>query len=250
MNLHLLLNRATKVLKSNGPEIFTGMGAVGVLATAYLTARAAYVASEVIHTTEAQSGTHADPKERFKERARHTWRLYIPAAVSGTVTIGCIVGASKASGQRTAAAVAAYSLTEKAFSDYREKIVEQIGVNKEQAVRDQIAQERVSQNPDTPQTTIIVGGGHVLCCELHTGRYFRSDMETLKRRLNEINHKIHTELYVDLNEWYELIGLPYTSRSGGLGWNSEKLLDLEFSSVLSESGEPCLAFDYNYIKPL
>lgn len=247
MNVQRFSNQVLKTIKLNSPELLTGLGVAGVAATAYLTARAAYQSAQMFAGDE---DVPEDRKERFKEQCKHTWRLYVPAGLSGVVTIACIVGAKKTGGQRTAAAVAAYSLTEKAFSDYREKVVEQIGTNKEQKVRDEIAQEKVTRYPTTSREVIIVGGGHVLCCELYTNRYFRSDMETLRKAQNEINYKIVNTLYVDLNEFYDLIGLPYTSRSGGMGWNSDKLLDLEFSTVLAEGDEPCLAFDYNYLKPL
>lgn len=247
MNLQQIINQAMKVLKANSPELFTGIAVAGVATTAYLAARAGFQSAQLLQGVETLPN---DRKERVKELVQHTWRLYVPAGVTGAITIGCIVGAKKTSGQRTAAALAAYSLTEKAFSEYKEKVVEQIGANKEQKVRDELAQDKVTRYPTTSREVIIVGGGHVLCCELYTNRYFRSDMETLRKAQNEINYKINNTLYVDLNEFYELIGLPHTSRSGGMGWNSDKLLELQFSTVLAEGDEPCLAFEYNYLKPL
>jgi hypothetical protein len=182
------------------------------------------------------------------ERAKKTWKVYVPAGISGVLTTACIVGASRATNRRTAAAVTAYSLTERAFSEYREKVVEQIGKGKEQKLRDEVAQDRITRNP--PSQVIITSGGDVLCCELFTHRYFKSDMETLKQAQNKINYKILQLLYVTLEDFYDLIDLPHTSNSSNLGWDSDKLMELQFSTILSEGGEPCLAFDYNYTKPL
>lgn len=242
MNVHILFNRVLKTIKSNSPEIMTGLGVAGVITTSYLAGKAGY------ETCKAMS--EEDPYMSLKERARHTWRLYIPAGISGAVTIACIIGASKSNGQRTTAAVAAYSLSEKAFSDYREKVVEQIGKNKEQAIRDDISQDKVKNNPVGSREVIVLGSGHVLCCELYTNRYFNSDMETLRKAVNTINHKITNHPYVTLDEFYDLIDIPHTSNSSSVGWDFDKLLDLDFSSVLTETGEPCLAFEYNYVKPL
>lgn len=185
-----------------------------------------------------------------KEKAKIVWKLYIPAGISGALTVGCIIGASKANGRRTTAAVTAYSLTERAFSEYREKVVEQIGKGKEQTIRDDLAQERVSKNPQGSKEVVIVGTGHILCCELFTHRYFRSDMETLRKAQNDINVRVVNDIYVSLDEFYELVGLSNTSNSNNLGWDSNKLMELIFSTVLAEGGEPCLAFEYNYTKPL
>jgi Family of unknown function (DUF6353) len=249
MDLSGLFSKVIKTLKSNSPEILTALSVSGVITTAYFTGKAAYIASEIINDNEKAEGKIEDFKARFKENTKQTWRLYIPAGVSGTLTIVCILGSSRASGRRTAAAVTAYSIGEKAFTEYREKVVEQIGRNKEQTIRDQIAQDSVLKIPKSTEV-IITGKGDILCCELYTRRYFRSDMESLRKAQNDINARIVNEFYVVLDEFYDIIKLTYTSQSSRLGWDSDKLMELTFSTVLSETGEPCLAFDYNYLKPL
>lgn len=233
------LNKALQAVKSNSPEILTAVGVSGVISTSYLAGKAA---------AQVARDEDADPNASNKEKIKKYWKIYIPTAISGTVTIGCIIAASKANSKRTAAAVTAYSLTEKAFAEYREKVVEQIGKGKERKIRDEIAQDKVSKS--SSKEVVIIGGGNVLCCELYTRRYFRSDMETLKKAENELNHMINNMFHVTLNDFYDIIGLSYTSQSGYLGWDSDKLVEFEFSTVLSEDGEPCLAFDYNYVKPL
>ncbi len=250
MKLSDIFGNAVKTLKSNSPEILTALGVSGVVTTAYLTAKAAFKAADVIRESEAEHGWATDKKENFKIRTKLVWKLYIPAGVSGACTVACIIASSKANGKRTTAAVTAYSLTERAFSEYKEKIVEQIGEGKEQKVRDDLAQERVKKNPSGSQEVIVVGKGHVLCCELFTNRYFRSDMETLRKAQNDINAKVNNHHYVTLDEFYDLIGLPNTSNSCHFGWDSDKLMELRFTTVLADGGEPCLAFDYNYTKPL
>lgn len=249
MNLGNLVNNLIKSVKSNSPEIMTALGVGGVLTTSYLVAKATFTASEIIISNENEDPPSDDVKERFKERARQTWRLYIPAGISGAATIFCVVGSSRAYSKRATAAVTAYSLSEMAFNEYREKVVEQIGKNKEQKIRDDIVQDHVTNNPPNKEV-VILSGGQVLCCELFTHRYFRSDMETLRKAQNDINEKIINTLYVTLDDFYDLIGLTNTSNSSKLGWDSDKLMELEFCSVLSGNGEPCLAFDYNYVKPL
>ena len=53
------------------------------------------------------------------------------------------------------------------------------------------------------------------------------------------------ENYVSLNDFYEEIGLARTSTGDRLGWNTDTgLLDLNFSSQLSEEGKPCLVIDF------
>jgi hypothetical protein len=240
MDIATLITNGAKLMKKHAPEIMTAIAASGVI-TAYFSSTASVKASKVLEDMS--------PDMPASHKIKKTWKLYIPAGVSGAVTIGCIIGASKANSRRTAAAVTAYSITEKAFSEYKEKVVEELGKNKEQKLRDEIVENAVKNNPKT-QEVIVLGRGNVLCCELYTGRYFRSDMETLRKCENIINQKINNELYVTLDEFYNLLSLTYTSHSNEVGWTSDKLLELQFTSVIAEDGEPCLAFEYNYVKPI
>lgn len=241
MNLSDIVARSLKIVKSNAPEILTAIGAAGVVSTAYLASKATY---------QVARDEDADPWASNKEKIKKYWKIYIPTGMSGAVTIACIIGGSKSAGRRTAAAVTAYSLTERAFSEYKEKVVEQIGKGKEQKVRDEIVQERVTNSPPGSREIVVLGGGNVLCCELFTHRYFRSDMEALRKAQNDINASVVNDVYVALDEFYDIIGLSHTSHSDKIGWDSDKLMELQFSTVLSEDQEPCLAFDYNYTKPL
>ena len=237
-----LVNKGVKGIKANSPELLTALGVTGVVTTSFLTAKASFRAARRLG--------EESPYLTTKEKAKLIWQFYIPPAVSGAVTVGCVIGASQSSAKRTAAAMTAYSITERAFSEYKEKVVEQIGKSKEQKLRDELAQEKVNENPLGAKEVVVLGTGQVLCCELYTKRYFRSDMETLRKARNEINHELNSGVYVTLEEFYDLIGLSYTSNSSHVGWESDKQMDLNFSTVLSDAGEPCLAFDYNYIKPV
>lgn len=242
------LRRVAKSTNKRSPILFAAAGIIGTAVTAYLSGRASWKAANIIRDAEEEHAVAADPIQRTKERVKAVWPLYIPTVLSGTGTVASIAMSNKVWAGRTAAAVSAYAFTENAFSEYKAKVVEQIGSNKELAIRDKIAEEKVHSN--TPDKTIVLGSGQVMCCELYTKRYFMSDMETLKRSLNEVNAMIITDLYVTLDTFYDMVGLPHTSHSNELGWDSGKLLELVFSTVLSEDGRPCIAFDYSYIKPI
>lgn len=246
MTVANLFNRSLKQIKHNSPEILTGFGVAGVVITGYLAALAGAKAKALLDEVPDQSD---ELKVRIKENAKVVWKVYIPPTLSGAATIACIIGSSKASGRRTAAAVTAYSLTEKAFSEYKDHVIEQIGKGKEQKIRDEIAQKKVTENPPGSKEILVLGKGQVMCCELWTGRYFKCDMETLRKAENDTNAMIVNTYYVTMSDFYDLLDLPHTSESNNMGWDTDKLLELQFSTVLSPDGEPCLAFDYNYVRP-
>lgn len=241
MNLSNLLTNVGKMIKTNAPEILAALSVSGVITTAYLASKASFKSAG--HLSEEP------PNLSTKEKAQIVWKEYIPAGISGALTIGCIIASTELTGNRTAAAVAAYSLTERAFSEYRGKVVEQVGKGKEQKIRDEIAQDKVTRI-GSREVVVNNVSGHVLCSELYSGRYFRSDMEALRKAQNDINASVISHTYVSLDEFYDLIGLSRTSNSSHLGWDSDRMMELEFSTVISDAGEPCLAFEYNYVKPL
>lgn len=239
-----LAKTVKQLLRRNSPAILTGIGVTGVVSTAYLAAKASFEAARKIDKCEATCGISDNSRQRLIENAKHVAPLYIPAGLAGGVTIGCIIMATRVGNRRTAAITAAYSISERAFNEYREKVVEKFGEKKEQAVRDDIAQDRVNRNSSQG---IVVQSGSVLCFEQFTGRYFNCDMETLRSAENSINAKMIRENYATLSDFYYLIGLAYTSDSSDVGWTNDRLMNLQFSTVMSEDSRPCLAFDYNYL---
>jgi hypothetical protein len=241
MTIKEVLFRAEKLVQENSTTILTAVGVSGTITTAYLTGTATFKAAYRIMCAEIEGG-HIDTKTK----ASLVWRLYIPPVVSGTLTIAAIVSAAKINSRRAAALTAAYSLSEKAYSEYKDKVVETLGERKEKKVRDEIAADQVNNHP--PQGVVMLGSGDILCCELWTGRYFNSDMEAIRKAVNVINAKLNRDDNATLSDFYDLIGLPNTTSSSYSGWNSDKLLDLNFSTQLHE-GKPCLAFEYNYVKP-
>lgn len=250
MNLSNIIRRTEKVLRANSPAILTSLGVSGTLTTAYLTARASFKAVRVIDLEQRRLDLNekSHPLDN-KEKAQLVWKLYIPPVLSSTITVACIIGGARIGTKRTAAAYSLLTVSEQAFVEYKEKVIEQIGERKEQKVRDEIAQDRVNQT--SPQAgVVIVSAGQVLCHEMHTGRYFNCDIETMRKAQNTINAQLIREMDASLSDFYYLVGLPPTSYSSSTGWNSSKMLELNFSTVLSDDGRPCLSFEYNYIKPL
>jgi hypothetical protein len=239
-----LLGTIEKTVYNNTPEILTAIGVSGVVTTGYLAAVAGAQASDMISLEQGMT-------ERFltrKEKLKLTWKCYIPAVASGIATIACVVGSHRVSTRRAAAAYSLMAVTDQAFKDYREKVVETIGEKKAEAIQDEIVKDRLAKNPPSNEV-VIVGSGTVLCCEMYTGRYFNSDMETLRRAENEINSKTLQEMYTTLSDFYSLVGLPYTAMSDDFGWTTDRLLKLRYTTVLSDDGRPCIAFEYDHIKP-
>jgi hypothetical protein len=184
-----------------------------------------------------------------REIVEYTWKLYIPAAAVGIVTIGCMIGANHISLRRNAALASLYGLTEAAFKEYQSKVVETIGRNKELKVRDDIAADHVKRNPPSSDIVISTGYGNVLCREdTVSGQYFRSNIEKVRSAINDVNQKGLTgmDMWVSLNDIYDEWRINQTKLGNVLGWDLNKEnVSITHSSALSEDGEPCLVITFN-----
>lgn len=230
-------------LKRHSPEILTGVGISGMLATTVLAVKATPKALLLI---EEKKEEEAVDKLTPADTIKTTWKCYIPAAVTGTMSVLCLVGASSVSARRNAALAAAYTLSESAIREYKDKVVETIGENKEREVRDAVAKSRVESNPVSKQEVFVTGVGNTLCYDILSGRYFYSTADKIKRSANILNEKLLDQSYVSLNDFYYELGLEGTDLGVALGWSiSQGLVTIDFSTQLSENDVPCLVVDYD-----
>jgi hypothetical protein len=242
----MLTKSAHRILKNNTPTILTGLGVSGLLATVVLAVRATPEATRRIDKLVEDMNDdhrHGGPAPLIitkRDIIKINWQLYIPAAVVGGTTIACIIGANSVSGRRNAALISLYTLTERAYGEYREKVVHTLGENKEARVRDEIAQDRVIAAG--PSTTII-GTGNIPCFDTFTGRYFESTVEKIRKAENDINRQCINEMYASQNEFYRLIGLPAVAVGEEVGWTTDNVLEIQFSAVLDD-GKPVMALEY------
>lgn len=245
MNLPSIVRKIERLASDNSPVILTAIGVTGVVGTAVLTAKAQTKATRIIDQERKYRELTDKPVLTTREKFDKLWKLYIPPVISGVVTIGAIVCANRIGSKRTAAMATAVVLSERAFDEYKTKVVETVGKKKEQEVRDEIAQDRVTANP--PTGTLIISDGKTLCHDAYSGRYFQSDMETLRKAENNINRVIYQEGSASVTQFYNAVGLEPTSVSDELGWNTDKGLELLFSTVLSPDGRPCLSYDFGVV---
>lgn len=228
------------VLVKRSPEILTGLGIVGMVTTTVMAVKATPKALMLIKQEEE----FEEEKLAFPEMAKAAWKCYIPSVLLGSVSVVCLIGASSVNFRRNAALATAYTLSESALKEYQEKVVETIGEKKEQTVRDAIAKDKLTQHPVETCEVIITGKSDTLCYDVLSGRYFKSDIEKLRKAENRLNRQLRDEMYMSLNDFYYEIGLNNTSLGDSLGWNVDEGLELLFSAQLASDGSPCLVIDY------
>ena len=243
-NVTNLFKNFGRNIKKHSPEILTGVGIAGMVTTTILAVKVTPKAMQLIE----EEKTSLEPGKKFTvlDTVKVAWKPYIPAVVTGTLSVACLVGASATSIRRNAALYSAYKLSETALSEYKENVVETIGEKKEKVVREKIAKDKIEKNPVSNTEVIITEKGNTLCYDAISGRYFKSDIETIKRAVNELNRRmIGGEMYVSLSDLYDEIGLRHTRISDNVGWNiDDGTIDPDFSTQLTEDNQPCVVLDF------
>ena len=230
-------------IKKHSPEILTGIGIAGMITTTVMAVRATPKALILIEERKEEIGAE---KLEAMDMVKTAWACYIPAAITGTLSVACLIGASSVNARRNAALATAYTLPESALKDYQGKVIEMFGEKKNEAVKDAVAKDKVEKNPVVTREVIITEKGNTLCYDAISGRYFKSDIEKIKKAECELNRQMLDDMYVSLNDFYYEIGLDSVKLGDELGWNVDSgYIDLSFSSQLASDGTPCLVIDYS-----
>lgn len=244
MNHSAWTKRLVRSLQQNSPAILTGLAVTGVGLTVVLAVKATPKALEDLALEKEDAGKENLP---VKTVIRTTWRPYLPSAVAGTATIACIIGAHRIGVRRQAALLGAYTLVDTAFRNYKDEVLAQIGEAKERKITDAVAQKKMDGDPlPANSQVIVIGGSDTLCYDMLTGRYFKCDVESIRRAEVEINRRVVRDMYAPQNEFYDLVGLPRIDIGDEVGWNLEHIMEIIFTAHLNDCGQPCLAVGYRY----
>ncbi len=251
INMGGLLKNVKMALSDHSPEILTGLGIAGMITTTVLAVKATPKALDLISDAEYEKYDDEGNREPLTkiEVVKAAWKPYVPAAITCATSVACLIGAGSVNAKRNAALATAYNLASNALTEFKDATLETVGEKKEQIVRNKVAEERVKKEPVNPSAIIVSGNGNTRCFDTITKRRFISDIEAIKKIVNELNRRmVNGEDYISLNEFYYELGLDGVSVGDELGWNVTRgLIDVEFSAQLDTDGTPCVVLDYTVV---
>lgn len=248
-NMAALFKDVKATLSQHSPEILTGLGIAGMITTTILAVKATPKALDLIEDKKEELDLYPEDNLTPMETVKATWKCYIPAAITGVTSIACLIGANSVNAKRNAALMTAYNLSATALSEYKEKVLETVGEKKEQIIRNKIAEDHINNEPVNQSAIIVSGSGTTRCFDSITKRRFISDIDKIKRIVNELNARmIDGEDYISLNDFYYELGLDSVSIGDELGWSTRNgrqgLIRLNFSAQLDSDGIPCVYIEY------
>ena len=277
MNLNkigaVLTNKASRsvlVVKKFSPEILVGVGIVGLIGSTVMACNATLKVDAVLAvakekkdkidkmTEYANSRIDFDendytPQDRQKDllityvqTGADFAKLYGPAVLLGGLSIACILGSYNIMRKRNIAVVAAYKVLKDGFDKYRERVVEDLGAEKDLEYRHGTKMEKVEETVTDPETgkkkktkkdVATYDSNHVS----QYARFFDEscpqwsktpeyNLLFLKTQQNYANDLLHARGHLFLNEVYDMLGMKHTQEGSVTGW------------VLSESSDNFVDF--------
>lgn len=222
-NSHVL----NRFIKKNGATILTCVGAAGVVATAASTAKATLKAASILKDAEEEKGEKLTKMEVVKATAV----TYIPTFMIGAATIACIIGSNTINKKTQASLMGAYVLLDGAYKEFKAKVEEVYGEEAINEIQAEIAKDHYKE------TEIVATDGKKLYFDMFSGRYFEAHPELVLLAQYEVNRILHQDGCVDVNEFYQMIGLPHDKAYDELGWSIGQLHDMYWESWIDFTHE-------------
>jgi hypothetical protein len=252
MDLKLALRQFGRAVDNNSPTILSGLAVAGVLGTVIMAIRATPKAvkaidEEINYRMDEMRADDSDPELSVSETANICWQFYIPTMLMGATTITCIVMANHISTRRYAAVSSLLALAETAAREYEKKVEETIGEKKAQKIHDDVAQDHIDKHPIESSAVVLTGKGEHLFFDSFSARYFKSDVETIRRLVNDFNQRLLrcAPMFLPINDFYYEMGLESIEMGDEMGWNAEdNMLEVSTSSAKVVKGEPVIILEY------
>lgn len=228
--------------KENQTKILTGLS-IGCTAGAVTTAVVGTV--KAVRAIDAEREVQRDDKLAARDILRVCWKYYIPTATLTLGAVGFQLGAESKHSREYAALASVCTLSETAFREYKEKVVETLGEKEESKVREAIAKDRMEKDPVTVHEVHYTGNGKPLCYDRLSARYFNCDMDVIDAAVNTLNYRMLDEMYVTVNDFYDEINLPQNELGARMGWsvdNGKITLSKDYGPA--KNGEPCVVIGF------
>lgn len=229
------ISRSMKTVKSvvtaNSPVLLFGTSIAGIITTGIVSARAGYKARGIVDAKQAEQ---PETPLTTKEKAQLTWLCYAVPGVTMASSIAAVTGLHVVHSKKNATLAGLYALSMNKLDDVQEEAEKLLGTKKTQQLNDALAQKQIDKhgNYDEPYVT---GDGTDLWYDVWTDRFFHSSMNAIAAGVNEANSFLLKEGDLDLNTFYDKIGLNSIPSGTELGWSGEPI-NITYGSVLHPDG--------------
>lgn len=259
----LALSKGGLKIKKYSPEILMAAGIIGFGGTVYLACKAALKTEALLDEHAKKIEAVQDNRAGYDEDTYSTKEYNKDLAVAKTQTIvkftmaygpavslflastGCVLGAHNIMKKRNVALVAAYKLVEQSFAEYRKRVVDELGADKDFHFAHDTDFEQTTEEETDPNTgktkkvkkmrQVLNGKDCSMYARLFDKQIYDDDgiswsgssqwspnaeynATTLVLKCNWANDHLKAHGYLFLNELYDELGFPKTQAGQAVGW--------------------------------
>lgn len=247
-----MYNNTKNGVQKHSPEILAGVGVVGVVASTVMACKATMKLNDILEESketrnkirEVESNpryeeqySHEDAKKdltiNYTQTGLKIAKLYAPAVILGSASLGCLLASNDILRKRNAALSAAYMTVDKSFKEYRQRVVDRFGEEVEKEIRYNIKAEEITSTvvaEDGSETT-VTETVKTMDPNLYSdyakffdeaSPYWQKDPEYnfmfLKSQQQYANDLLKARGRLFLNEVYEMLGIDKTKAGQIVGW--------------------------------
>jgi hypothetical protein len=246
------VGRRALVLQKHSPRIMFVAGVVGVGATVVLACRATLKVDSVLQehektvariklarkTIDIDNNVHhyTDTDERrdmavlYTKTTLEMLKLYGPSVIIGVASIALLTSAHFALSRRNVGLMAAYAALDKGYNEYRQRVSDEYGPDKELELRHGLVDEEVTDEQGNKKVVKVHPNGrhgsiYARCWDEFSTSYTPEDQGGaiynpifLRTQQQYANDLLRARGHVLLNDVYDMLGIPRSREGAIVGW--------------------------------
>lgn len=258
--------RGALILRKHGPTIAFVGGVTGVVTSTVLACRATLKLSDQLPQMQSklESARSDDNGKKvakvYADNVATVVKLYAPATIVGVASITALTGSHIVLNKRNASLTAGYAALSKAYDEYRDRVRDEIGEDREGDLYRGIRVEKV-ETEDGKKEIVRIADPNKLSPyarffdEFSTEWHKDAELNRifLQCQQNYFNMLLQSRGHVFLNDVYDGLGLERTGPGSVVGWviseDGDNYVDFGLFSVRSSSfidgHEPRILLDFN-----
>lgn len=274
-----------RVISKRSPEILMVVGTGCVIGSAVMTGKATLRAQDILEKKRVvedqikmiHNGDIDLPEETeysdedYKKdivinnvnMVKGLAKEYWPAVSLMVLGISCLLGAHGIMQKRNAALVGAYKLCEETFKEYRNRVVEELGIEKDEQFYYGFTEETVSkkvEGENGKKKTVKEKVKFMPNTPTRYARYFDEVSEHWSKSpdqnkfflecvQNMLNDRLHAVGTVTLNEVYDALGIERCEDGQMVGWHYDSKMTNSETGIYEGDGDGYIDFHiYNGLK--
>jgi Family of unknown function (DUF6353) len=224
--------RQALLAQKNSPTLLFGAGVIGMVGSTVLACRATLRLEQVLLSTnrDLKAASENDSKKdiavTYTTGAAKVVKLYSPAVLVGVASIGCLTKSHNMLNQRNLALTAAYAAVDRAFNEYRARVIDKYGEEQDREFRYateevELLDERGKMTTVTRVNSEELPSMYARFFDSYSGMWSKDPQYNyvfLRCQQQWANDMLKARGHLFLNEVYDALALDRTTAGSVVGW--------------------------------